>query len=382
MTDHDITVLGAGVTGITAALTLQLRGHDTRVIADRLAYQGGQRDPTFASEYGAGAIHPHAIDMEDLEDTFDDSKAVFDELASMGVLGVRRNYHHWIDETDPGPPADRFYIEEMQELPDEEVPTRPGVDQAHGWAGWMPFAEMPRFMDGLYRAYRALGGDIVEDRIDRGDLGAIDDLIVNCTGLRAPDLFDDPGEYRAVAGHLVRARGTPMPRIGDAVAAYTYSAAGDHGGAYCFPRMDGLILGGSHIEQPYDPDTGLGQVTIDEPTVEIGGTVVPERVIECNRALLDQFGVELDAAGLDAMMGYRPRREQVRLELSEEPCGRVVHDYGHGGAGITMAWGSAIEVARLVEQVRDVPDRSPTIPAAHAYCGQLDAVIDRRLRGA
>jgi len=160
MTDHDITVLGAGVIGITAALTLQLRGHDTQVIADRLAYQGDQRDPAFASEYGAGAIHPHAIEMDDLEDAFDDSKAIFDELASMGVLGVRRNYHHWISETDPDPPADRFYVEEMEELPENEVPTLPGAEQAHGYAGWMPFAETPQFMDGLYRTYRALGGTI------------------------------------------------------------------------------------------------------------------------------------------------------------------------------------------------------------------------------
>jgi D-amino-acid oxidase len=34
----------------------------------------------------------------------------------------------------------------------------------------------------------------------------------------------------------------------------------------------------------------------------------------------------------------------VRLEAE----GRVVHCYGHGGAGVTLAWGCAVEVAALL----------------------------------
>ena len=34
----------------------------------------------------------------------------------------------------------------------------------------------------------------------------------------------------------------------------------------------------------------------------------------------------------------------VRLEAE----GRVVHCYGHGGAGVTLAWGCAFEVAALL----------------------------------
>ena len=47
-------------------------------------------------------------------------------------------------------------------------------------------------------------------------------------------------------------------------------------------------------------------------------------------------------------VGLRPARPGVRLE--EERCGdaRVVHCYGHGGAGVTLSWGCADEVAALV----------------------------------
>ena len=67
-------------------------------------------------------------------------------------------------------------------------------------------------------------------------------------------------------------------------------------------------------------------------------------------ALVDADGAVLasgwtaDAEGLRHRVGLRPARSSVRLERD----GRVVHCYGHGGAGVTLAWGCAAEVAGLV----------------------------------
>jgi D-amino-acid oxidase len=47
---------------------------------------------------------------------------------------------------------------------------------------------------------------------------------------------------------------------------------------------------------------------------------------------------------LRSLVGLRPFRREVRLER----VGEVVHCYGHGGAGITLAWGCAADVAALV----------------------------------
>src|SRR5690606_15401951 len=48
-------------------------------------------------------------------------------------------------------------------------------------------------------------------------------------------------------------------------------------------------------------------------------------------------------------VGLRPARSRVRLEAEPLPDGRhVVHCYGHGGAGVTLSWGCAAEVADLV----------------------------------
>ena len=51
-----------------------------------------------------------------------------------------------------------------------------------------------------------------------------------------------------------------------------------------------------------------------------------------------------NAPVVSVAVGLRPVRPTVHLEAA----GRVVHCYGHGGAGVTLAWGCAVEVAALL----------------------------------
>jgi D-amino-acid oxidase len=46
--------------------------------------------------------------------------------------------------------------------------------------------------------------------------------------------------------------------------------------------------------------------------------------------------------------GTRPKRSEVRVELDTGPGHPVVHNYGHGGSGLTLSWGCAFEVRDLV----------------------------------
>jgi D-amino-acid oxidase len=49
-------------------------------------------------------------------------------------------------------------------------------------------------------------------------------------------------------------------------------------------------------------------------------------------------------------VGLRPGRHAIRLEAEVVGGGVVVHDYGHGGSGVTLSWGCAEEVVALVRE--------------------------------
>ena len=148
------------------------------------------------------------------------------------------------------------------------------------------------------------------------------DVVVNCVGLGARELCDD--------AEVVPARGQIIfidqdPGIGH------FDQQPDTL-TYTIPRSDVTVLGGTaqigdwDLEmRPEDDELILDKVEALWPDLDrnkiIGGTV-----------------------------GLRPSRSEVRLEVEIAAGRTVVHNYGHGGAGVTLSWGCAEEVASLVSQ--------------------------------
>ena len=61
---------------------------------------------------------------------------------------------------------------------------------------------------------------------------------------------------------------------------------------------------------------------------------------------------------LEDWVGLRPGRTSLRLEREDMQLGEagghetvVVHNYGHGGSGLTLAWGCAGDVVRIIKSV-------------------------------
>lgn len=68
-----------------------------------------------------------------------------------------------------------------------------------------------------------------------------------------------------------------------------------------------------------------------------------------------QVGYEKSNPVDDQIIGYsttiRPFRiSGIRLEIEHFKNKTIVHNYGHGGSGLTLSWGCAQHVAQLVEQ--------------------------------
>jgi D-amino-acid oxidase len=166
----------------------------------------------------------------------------------------------------------------------------------------------------------------VRRRVDRlASLAGQAPALVNATGLAARSLANDPAVHPA-RGQIV---GVANPGL------VTSIRDEDHpdGMTYIHPRSKDVVLGGTF--QPDDENTDPDPATSEAILKRCIG-LVPE---------LAGAPVLWQAAGL------RPARHggaRVELDPTALPGGtRVIHNYGHGGAGVTLCWGCADEVTRL-----------------------------------
>jgi D-amino-acid oxidase len=148
------------------------------------------------------------------------------------------------------------------------------------------------------------------------------DAVVNCSGLGARLLARD-ASLQAVYGQVL------LVEPGDLD--LHVSLADDRNAAamlYAIPRRREVVLGGCALpctdDRPLMPDP-----------------VQREGILARARASGLRHGrVLAERAGL------RPCRPTVRLERE----GRIIHNYGHGGAGYTLAYGCAEDVVALLER--------------------------------
>ena len=74
-----------------------------------------------------------------------------------------------------------------------------------------------------------------------------------------------------------------------------------------------------------------------------------------------------DARVRGVIAGLRPYRSGgPRLEVEHVEKKIIAHNYGHGGSGITLAWGSCLEILRRLE-----PELSPGLPIGVLGCGVM-----------
>lgn len=106
-----------------------------------------------------------------------------------------------------------------------------------------------------------------------------------------------------------------------------------HGVTYVVPRSNDCVLGGT---------AQVGDWSL-EPDIDTAGGIV-ER---CARFVPEVREKKV----LGHAVGLRPGRHAIRLEAEAIGDGRVVvHNYGHGGSGVTLSWGCAEEVVALVKE--------------------------------
>lgn len=304
-----VIVVGAGVVGLSCAVRLQQAGHQVDVVARDLPLET-------TSAVAAAIWYPYrAYPFEQVTawsaTTYHELHRLSDD-PDTGIRMVEGVELHRRRTSDP------WWRSAVPALTRVTAMPAPYLD---GWSFRTPVVEMPVYLRWLAGVFTDGGGTIT--RMALNALPEHAEVVVNASGLGARLMADDPS-VTPVRGQVVYVEQFGLDR-------WWLDAEGP---TYIVPRSHDVVVGGTDEEGEWsrtpDPD-------------------VAARILERAAVLVPQVA---RARVIRHKVGLRPARPQVRLEeekvASDLGVERVVHCYGHGGAGVTLSWGCADEVAALV----------------------------------
>ncbi|WP_327118227.1 FAD-binding oxidoreductase [Nocardia sp. NBC_01730] len=311
-----IVILGSGISGLSTAAELLRDKHDVTIVS---------AEPiTATTSFLAAAVwFPTAAGPVERVRAW--SETTFEHLAALaatGTPGVRMCESTALYRGEPAIPAWSRSVRSFRAADQAELPR----GYSFGFRFAVPLVEMPTYLPYLCDQVDEAGARWVVRSIHR--LDDLDDLcpdvVINCAGLRAAELVDDPEVY-PIRGQIVRVANPGLSMS-------LRDEAHPLGRAYVHPRANDCVLGGSLDLGEWDttPNVGLTQSIL----------------ARCRDLAPALAGSQV----LETLVGLRPGRSEVRLELdtSALPGVPVIHNYGHGGSGITIGYGCARESAALV----------------------------------
>ncbi|KAI4522193.1 nucleotide-binding domain-containing protein [Schizophyllum commune Loenen D] len=352
-TRKNVVVIGAGVTGLTTAVSLQEQGdYDVTVLAD--IFPSDPKSVNYTSHW-AGAILLNGmsgVDGARNQLMIDVEKESFDV--------------HWkAAESDPDVRGYRclpatIYL--SAPLPDSNPITKfPDANAlpsgiSHGISFTTLTIDPPLYLNYLSTRFIAAGGTLARGSVShinvllegganifRGCPAEAPAAIINCSGLGARTLGGvDDGKVFPVRGQSVRIH---APWVKEAIMSSGGSGE-EHTGI--FPRASGdvYLVGTKHTDDWYlapRPEIARG---ILERTFAICPDIAPPEVRAAREPTLDDVLPLIVEEGV----GRRPARKgglRIETEWFETPKGDkvpVVHNYGHAGSGYECSWGSASRV--------------------------------------
>ena len=311
----EVIVLGGGVIGLTCALELQKAGFKVTIWAKTLS-------PFTTSDVAAAFWYPfHVLPISKVAVWGEHTFKVLVDLTGTPKSGVFMAPATILFEEETADPLWAAYVPGFERPAAEDLPE--GYFTAYRFS--TPVIEMPVYLAYLADRFVEGGGAIVKRETASLQEALVESkLVVNSTGLSSRSLANDERMF-PIRGQVVRvARPVGEP--------YVLLVEGTRSGlVYIVYRSQDAIIGGTVEEGNWrlEPDP-----TQTGPMLEAATTLAPEIA-----------GLEV----LDVLVGLRPGRDEVRIESEFfAGFGYVTHCYGHGGGGVSLSWGCAQEVVKLV----------------------------------
>lgn len=324
-------IVGAGVVGLTTALQLQdeFPNAQVSIIADK--YENDTTSSVAAGIFrpGNGFVGPNKeITRKWIHDAYNYWDKI--RMSSDAPLAGVTQLSGYIFSTKNAAMTRNALLEDL--LPVYRRATEEELDLCLG--GWKYgsffttcLTECKLFLPYATQKFQAAGGKFINTRLDSlTKTPEKYDVLVNCTGLGARELCKDE--------HVVPVRGQILKVRAPWIKMAFY---GDYD-TYIIPGFEAVTLGGCRQLDSWNTDV-----------CKYDGMAIRER---CYGMLPSLKKAEV----LREVVGLRPHRSSVRVEteLLEDASGRlvkVVHNYGHGGYGVTTAPGTSQYAVQLVRQV-------------------------------
>ncbi len=312
----EVVVVGCGVIGLSTAVRLRESGLDARIVA--AAPPEGTTSAVAAAVWYPYRAYPERDVLRWGRHTF----GVFEGLAAEPKTGVRMREGLELRRERAGDPWWAEAVPDVRRCTGEELP--PGYREGHAFV--VPVVEMPVYLRYLMDRFAAAGGAVERRVVARPDEFADEaSVVVNCAGLGARGLVGDDS-MAPIRGQVVRVRNPGLDR-------FLLDEDDPEGVTYIIPRSQDCVLGGTAEEGDWgtEPDPGTAAAILRR----------------CSALEPRLAGAEVLGHGV----GLRPGRPEVRLEREAgdgQPL--LVHNYGHGGSGVTLSWGCAEEALRLVQK--------------------------------
>lgn len=306
-----ITVIGAGISGLASAYVLSKANHSVKIIAKKFS-------PNITSNRAAAFWFPYHIRNDERGIHWCQySYGMYQNFAENNSTGVsmkkllkvvRNNVEEQEMTWFSFMPEGSYRIMNKDEIPE---------GNAVGYDVQVPLIETQIFLPWLMNELQKMNVEIEKKEIGSFDEIKNADLIINCSGLGSQHLCNDK-EMIPIRGQVALLEPKNFPFI----------FLDNEMPLYIVPRKDAIIVGGTFEE-------GVEEAVCEPATLD--------KILDNAYHVFPELKKK---KVIGSWAGLRPYRPLVRVEREKN----IIHNYGHGGSGFTLAWGCAEEVGRLVSE--------------------------------